>query len=62
MPPGLVYIGDVLSQDKRSLAYFSEKLNEAKRKYSTYDKEFYALVRALEHWRHYLVGAEFILH
>jgi len=44
------------------LAYFSEKLNEAKRKYSTYDKEFYALVRALEYWRHYLVGAEFILH
>jgi len=57
-----VGIGALLSQEKWPLAYFSEKLNEAKRKYSTYDKEFYALVRALEYWRHYLVGAEFILH
>jgi len=44
-----VAIGAVLSQEKRALAYFSEKLNEAKRKYSIYDKEFYALVRALEY-------------
>jgi transposase InsO family protein len=44
------------------VAYFSEKLNEAKLKYSTYDKEFYAIVRALMHWRHYLVHREFILH
>ena len=52
----------ILTQEKCPIAYFSEKLNEAKRRYSTYDKEFFALVRALEHWRHYLVGAEFILH
>ena len=51
-----------MSQKKRPIAYFSEKLNEAKRKCLTYDKEFYAIVRALKHWRHYLVGAEFILH
>jgi hypothetical protein len=31
-------IGVVLSQEDRPIAYFSEKLNEAKIKYSTYDK------------------------
>jgi len=32
----------VLSREKRPTAFFSEKLNVAKRKYSTYDKELYA--------------------
>lgn len=40
--------GAVLSQNGRHSAYFSEKLNEAKRKYSTYDKYFYALVRSID--------------
>ena len=46
-----VGIGIVLSQNGPPMAYFSEKLNEAKRNYSTYDKEFYELVQALDHWR-----------
>jgi hypothetical protein len=37
-------IGAVLSQDNRPCAYFSEKLNDAKRNYSTYDKEFYVVI------------------
>jgi hypothetical protein len=47
-------IGAVLMQEKRPIAYFSEKLNEAALNYPTYDKELYALVRALETWQHYL--------
>jgi hypothetical protein len=54
--------GAVLIQDNRSVAYFSEKLNETKRKYSTYDKEFYAIIQALKKWRHYLVPQEFVLY
>jgi hypothetical protein len=55
-------IGGVLSQEGKPIAFFSEKLNDSRRKYSTYDKEFYALVRSLEHWNHYLLSKEFILH
>lgn len=44
----------VLMQDKRSIVYFSKKLNEAALNYLTYDKELYAIVRMLETWQHYL--------
>jgi ribonuclease HI len=55
-------IGVVLSQEKKPIAYFSEKLNEAKQKYSSYDKEFYAIIQALKKWRHYLMPKEFVLY
>jgi len=41
-------IGVVLMQDRRPIAYFSEKLSGVTLNYPTYDKELYALVRALE--------------
>ncbi|KAI5444342.1 hypothetical protein KIW84_012827 [Lathyrus oleraceus] len=44
------------------LAYFSEKLKGAALNYSTYDKELYSLVRALQTWQHYLLPKEFVIH
>jgi ribonuclease HI len=52
----------VLSQEKRPVAFFSEKLSEARQKWSTNDQEFYAVVRALKQWKHYLVQREFVLY
>ncbi|KAD7478432.1 hypothetical protein E3N88_01568 [Mikania micrantha] len=51
----------VLSQEGHPIAFFSKKLSTAKQGYNTYDKEFYAIIRSLENWRHYLLPDEFIL-
>nr|KYP38009.1 Retrovirus-related Pol polyprotein from transposon 17.6 [Cajanus cajan] len=55
-------IGVVLLQGGHSIPYFSEKLKGASLNYPTYDKELYALVRALQTWEHYLVSKEFVIH
>ncbi|GKA17094.1 putative reverse transcriptase domain-containing protein [Tanacetum coccineum] len=56
-----VGIGGVLSRNQQPIAFFSEKLNDARHKYSTYDKEFYAIVRSLDTWRHYLLSNKFVM-
>ncbi|GJS56056.1 putative reverse transcriptase domain-containing protein [Tanacetum coccineum] len=57
-----VGIGAVLSQENRPIAFFSEKLSDSRQKYSTYDNEFYAIVRALDHWSQYLLSKPFVLY
>lgn len=37
-------IGGTLNQEGHSIAFFSENINDAKLKYSTYDKELYVVV------------------
>jgi hypothetical protein len=55
-------IGAVLSQEDRLIAYFNENMNEAKVKYSTHDKKFYAIIQALKKRRHYLIPKDFVLY
>ena len=50
-----IAIGVILSQYQKPIAYFSGKVNEAKHKYSSYDQELYAIIQALNKWRHYLM-------
>ncbi|XP_006366953.1 uncharacterized protein [Solanum tuberosum] len=54
-------IGAVLMPDSKPIAYFSEKPSGATLNYLTYDKELYALVRALATWQHYLWPREFVV-
>ena len=52
----------ILSQEGKPIAFFSEKLSDARRKYSTYDREFYAIYRTLYHWSQYLLYKHFVLY
>lgn len=45
-----IRIGGVLSQESYPIVFFSEKLNETRQKYSTYDKELYVIVQTLKYW------------
>ena len=46
-------IGSLLTQDRGPMEYFSEKLSEALQKWTTYEQELYAIVRAQQQWEHY---------
>ncbi|XP_041994863.1 uncharacterized protein LOC121744871 [Salvia splendens] len=54
-------VGAVLLQDNHPIAFFSRKLGPRRRVASTYHKELYAIVEAVQKWRQYLLGREFII-
>ncbi|GBG85619.1 hypothetical protein CBR_g40347 [Chara braunii] len=58
-------IGAVLAQQEgpklRPVEYMSKNMSSQKLPKSTYEKELYAVYKALTHWRHYLLGRFFIL-
>ncbi|XP_066160673.1 uncharacterized protein [Oryza sativa Japonica Group] len=56
-----VGIGAVLSQEKHPIAYLSRALGPKTRGLSTYEKEYMAIILAVEHWRPYLQQGEFII-
>ena len=54
-------IGAVLMQQGQPIAYLSKALGEKHKALSIYEKEFLALIMAVERWRAYLQRQEFII-
>lgn len=54
-------IGAILSQEGHPLAFFSEKLSEARQKWSTFEQELYIVFNTLQQWEPYLIQMEFVL-
>lgn len=55
-------IGAVLLQDCHPLAFLSKALGPKSQGLSTYEKEYMAILLAVQQWRQYLQHTEFIIH
>lgn len=59
-------MGAVLQQQEGSvwkpLGYFSKRLSEAQRKYSSYDRELLAIYLAIAHFRYMVEGRDFVVY
>ena len=51
----------VITQLGHPVVFHSETFNDTIRRYSTYEKELYAIVQALKQWRHYILGKEMVI-
>ena len=54
-------VGAVLLQEGHPLAFLSKPLGTKTQGLSTYEKEYLAILIAVDQWRHYLLHAEFII-
>ena len=54
-------IGAVLQQDGHVVAFESRRLRDAERHLQVYEKELLAVIHALTTWKHYLLGADFVV-
>ncbi|KAF0096477.1 MAG: hypothetical protein FD144_5878, partial [Rhodospirillaceae bacterium] len=61
----MIAVGAVLKQTfdglERPVSFYSQALSKSEKNYSTYERELYAVVRAIESFHVYLLGREFLL-
>jgi ribonuclease HI len=57
MPPSGFGCGALLFQEETPVAFLSYKMNPAETRDHAGEQELLAVVKALEHWRHYFKGA-----
>ena len=54
-------LGVVITESGHPVAFHFETFNDIVRRYSTYEKELYAIMQALKQWRHYILDKETII-
>jgi len=54
-------IAATLNQEGQPVAFFSRSLQKSELHHHPVEKEAYAIVEALRHWKHYLLGKHFTL-
>ncbi|TXG69042.1 hypothetical protein EZV62_003977 [Acer yangbiense] len=54
-------IGGVLMQNGHPIVFESRKLSDTERRYTVQEKEMTAIIHYLRVWRHYLLGATFLI-
>ena len=54
-------LGGVLVQKGQPVAFESQKLDAAKQRYNTHEKEMIVVIHCLEIWKHYLMGTRFVV-
>lgn len=55
-------IGAILQQRGHPLAFISKALSPRNQGLSTYEKEYLAILMAVDAWCHYLMQSEFVIH
>ena len=53
--------GGVLMKEGHPIAFESRKVNDTEQRYTVQEKEMTAVVHCLRVWRHYLLGAQFLV-
>ena len=54
-------LSQLQSGQERVVAYYSQKFSPPEKNYCVMRKELLAIVEAVDHFHHYLYGAEFIV-
>jgi hypothetical protein len=54
-------IGGVLVQEGRPVAFESKKLSETKKRWSTHEKEIWAVIHCLKTWGHYIGSKDVVV-
>ena len=49
-------------EERHSIGFFSEGFDKRQQRWSTFDKELFAIVQACDHWKHYLLCTTFTVY